>query len=288
MEHLYEQYKRLLLSLAYQLTGSFSDAEDVVQDVFLKVYDAKPQGLIEAPQAYLCRMVTNRCSDLHKSAAKRKEKYFGEWLPEPVPTSTDETFEMIARNEMLSYGMLVLLEQLSAAERAVFVLREAFGFSYADIAAVIDKSEANSRKLYSRARVKLGPFDREEAVELEAEKAVWVKQFLSVLGQDDVDQVLAMLGKDVVLISDGGGKVFSAVNPIVSPNAVSRFLLGLVRKNTQQGGAWTFTLSEINGQLGLIIHYGQKVDSVFMFQVENGLIHHIYIVRNPDKLKRFL
>ncbi|MGO4547718.1 RNA polymerase sigma factor SigJ [Paenibacillus sp. 2TAB23] len=287
MEHLYMQYKRLLLSLAYQLTGSFSDAEDVVQDVFLKVYDAKPQGLIEAPQAYLCRMVTNRCRDLHKSATKRKEKYFGEWLPEPVPTSTDETFEMIARNEMLSYGMLVLLEQLSAAERAVFVLREAFGFSYVDIAAVIDKSEANSRKLYSRARGKLGPFDREESVDLEAENAAWVNQFLSVLGQDDVDQVLAMLGKDVVLISDGGGKVLAAVNPIVSPNAVSRFLLGLVRKNKQQGGVWTFTLSEINGQLGLIIRSGQKVDSVFMFQVEEGLIHHIYIVRNPDKLKHF-
>lgn len=287
MEHLYTEYKRLLLSLAYQLTGSFSDAEDVVQDVFLKAFDAKPQGLIEAPQAYLCRMVTNRCHDLHKSATKRKEKYFGEWLPEPVPTSTDETFETIARNEMLSYGMLVLLEQLSAAERAVFVLREAFGFRFADIAAVIDKSEANSRKLYSRAKGKVGPFNREEAVDLESENTAWVNRFLSVLERDDVDQVMAMLGKDVVLISDGGGKVLSAVNPIVSPSSVSRFLLGLVRKNVQQGGIWTFTLGEVNGQLGLIIHAGQTVDSVVMFQVQDGLIHHIYIVRNPDKLKHF-
>ncbi|WP_138753089.1 RNA polymerase sigma factor SigJ [Paenibacillus sinopodophylli] len=287
MEHLYTQYKRLLLSLAYQLTGSFSDAEDVVQDVFLKVYDAKPEGLIEAPQAYLYKMVTNRCRDLHKSATKRKEKYVGEWLPEPVPTGSDEAFEAIARNELLSYGMLILLEQLSAAERAVFVLREAFGFGYADIAAVIDKSEANSRKMYSRARGKLGNYDQAGAAELETEHAAWVNRFVSVLEQDDVDQVLAILSKDVVLISDGGGKALSAVNPIVSPQSVSRFLLGLVRKFAQQGGISQVIIREINGQVGLIIYSEQGVDSVVLFQVVNGLMHNMYIIRNPDKLKHF-
>ncbi|OMF38055.1 RNA polymerase subunit sigma-24 [Paenibacillus sp. FSL H8-0548] len=287
MEQLYTRYKRLLLSLAYQLIGSFSDAEDIVQDVFLKVYDTKPQGLVEAPQAYLYKMVTNRCRDLHKSASKRKEKYFGQWLPEPVPTSNDETFEAIARNELLSYGMLVLLEQLSAAERAVFVLREAFGFGYADIAAVIDKSESNSRKLYSRARGKLGNLHQVEAASLEAGNAAWVNRFLSMLGRDDIDQVISMLGKDVVLISDGGGKVLSAVNPIVSPNAVSRFLLGVIRKSAQQGGFLQFKVSEINGQVGLIINSDQGVDTVVLFHVEDDLMRNIYFIRNPDKLKLF-
>jgi RNA polymerase sigma factor (sigma-70 family) len=110
MEELYTQYKALLFTLAYQLTGSSSDAEDVVQDVFLKVQDVNPKGLAEEPKAYLCKMVTNRCRDLHKSARKQREQYFGEWLPEPIPTSNDETLESIVRDELLSYAMLVWID----------------------------------------------------------------------------------------------------------------------------------------------------------------------------------
>src|SRR5690625_3127718 len=151
MHKLYRQYKGLLFTLAYQLTGSASDAEDAVQDVFLKLHDVKQERLVE-PKAYLCKMVTNRCLDLLKSARKKREQYFGQWLPEPIPTSLDEGFESVARGELLSYAMLVLLERLSPAERAVFVLREALSFEYAVISELVDKSEANCRKLNSRAR----------------------------------------------------------------------------------------------------------------------------------------
>ncbi|MDQ0114185.1 RNA polymerase sigma factor SigJ [Paenibacillus harenae] len=287
MDRLYARYKGLLLSLAYQLTGSFSDAEDIVQDVFLKVYDADPQGLAEAPQAYLCKMVTNRCRDLHKSARKRREQYVGQWLPEPVPTSSDEPFEAIAREELLSYAMLVLLEKLSPAERAAFVLREALGFEYADIAAIIDKSEANSRKLFSRAKGKVGEFASEMPVELNEGNVAWVRQFLFMLQQDHVDQVQAMLAKDVVLISDGGGKVSAAVNPVVNPDFVSRFLLGLVRKNVRDGGHSLVKISEINGQVGVLIYSCQDIETVILFHVEEQLVRNIYMVRNPDKLKLF-
>ncbi|MBW7458932.1 sigma-70 family RNA polymerase sigma factor, partial [Paenibacillus sepulcri] len=172
MQELYAQYKGLLFALAYQLTGSASDAEDVVQDVFVKVYDVKPEGLAEEPKAYLCKMVTNRARDLNKSARKRRERYFGEWLPEPIPTD-DEMFESVVRGELLSYAMLVLLEKLSPSERAVFVLREALGLGYPDIAGIVGKSDANCRKLLSRARGKMG-IGPDETVHSEAAGEEWV------------------------------------------------------------------------------------------------------------------
>jgi RNA polymerase sigma factor (sigma-70 family) len=286
MEELYTQYKALLFTLAYQLTGSSSDAEDVVQDVFLKVQDVNPKGLAEEPKAYLCKMVTNRCRDLHKSARKQREQYFGEWLPEPIPTSNDETLESIVRDELLSYAMLVLLEKLSPAGRAVFVLRESLGFEYADIAEIIGKSEANSRKLFSRARGKMG-ISFEESVHFESASETWVRQFLAALEQDNVDKVVSMLAKDVVLISDGGGKAFTAVHPIESRDFVSRFLLGLVHKFLHYEEGMQIEIRDINGQTGLIVRSGGGIEAVALIHVEDNSIRTIYVVRNPDKLRLF-
>lgn len=280
------------MSLAYQLTGSFADAEDVVQDVFLKAYDSKPQGLEQAPQAYLCKMVTNRCRDLSKSARKRRESYFGEWLPEPLPTSQDEVFEIISRDEMLSYGTMVLLERLSPAERAVFVLREALGFEYADIAGILEKNETNCRKLYSRAKQKIGqelPLQEpsKRAPSPEAEQSEWIRDFLALLRQDKVDEVLSLLAKDVVLISDGGGKASAAVRPIVGPDFVSRFLLGLMRQSWASEEGLQFKPIEINGGPGMLVLSEGRVDNVAMIQTAEGVIRRIFIVRNPDKLNLF-
>jgi RNA polymerase sigma factor (sigma-70 family) len=134
MEELYVQYKTLLFTLAYQLTGSAADAEDVVQDVFVKSFDVHPERL-EKPKAYLCKMVTNRCLNLQKSARKRREVYVGPWLPEPIRTPEADTLETtVVRRDLLSYAMLVLLERLTPTERAVFVLRGALGFDYPEIA----------------------------------------------------------------------------------------------------------------------------------------------------------
>ena len=156
MEELYCQYKSLLFTLAYQITGSAAEAEDAVQDVFIKAYDVHPERL-EEPKAYLCKMVTNRCLDLQKSARRKREIYVGPWLPEPFRTPEEETLEStVVRRDMLSYAMLVLLERLTPTERVVFVLREALGFDYPEIAKLLDKKEANCRKLMSRARSKIG------------------------------------------------------------------------------------------------------------------------------------
>jgi RNA polymerase sigma-70 factor (TIGR02957 family) len=286
MQELYEQYKGLLFTLAYQLTGSASDAEDAVQDVFLKVNDVDLASLVE-PKAYLCKMVTNRCRDLLKSARKRREQYFGQWLPEPILTPNDESFEAVVRDELLSYAMLVLLERLSPAERAVFVLREALGFEYPDIAELVDKSEANCRKLISRARGKMG-ITLEEPVHAEAASEEWVRRFLAALEQGNVDTVVSMLAKDVVLVSDGGGKAFAAVHPIESRDLVARFLLGLIRKVPYYEGGVHVEMRDINGQTGLVVRSGEGIEVVALMHVERNSIRNLYFVRNPDKLGHLL
>lgn len=285
IEELYSQYKKLMLTLAYQMTGTWSDAEDAVQDVFLKVYNLNPAGLAEEPKAYLCKMVVNRCRDLYKSARRRREFYVGEWLPEPIPTSETDPLHFIVRDELLSYAVLVMLEKLSPAERAVFVLREALGIEYGGIAEIIGKSEINCRKLFSRAKVKMGVGAGEPDV-VESDKEMWVRRFLAALGQDNTEQVISMLADDVILISDGGGKVFAAVRPISQPGSVSKFLFGSFHKLYRQEGV-QIEISMINDQTGVIFRVGEQVDSVALFHSTGPLIRNIYLIRNPDKLRHF-
>jgi len=285
MQELYQQYKGLLFTLAYQLTGSASDAEDVMQDVFLKLYDVQPEKLME-PKAYLCKMVTNRCLDLLKSARRQREQYFGEWLPEPILTSHEDSLDKVVRDDLLSYAMLVLLERLSPAERSVFVLREALGFEYSEIAGLVGKNETNCRKLFSRARGKMG-IPLEEPIQAEGAGEEWVRTFLTALEQGHVDKMVSMLAEDVILISDGGGKAMAAVHPIVSREYVLRFLMGLVQKAAKNGEDFSMELREINGQIGLIIRSGGVIETVALMHAEGSLVRNFYLIRNPDKLEAF-
>ncbi|SFJ41052.1 RNA polymerase sigma-70 factor, ECF subfamily [Paenibacillus sp. UNC496MF] len=285
MQELYTNYKSLLFTLAYQLTGSVSDAEDVVQDVFLKIYDVPPEKLAE-PKAYLCKMVTNRCRDLHKSARKKREQYVGEWLPEPFLTSPDDSMESaVVRDDLLSYAMIVLLERLSPSERAVFVLREALGFDYQEIAGLVDKSEPNCRKLFSRARAKMG-IDQEELVRPESESAgsEWVQGFLAALKQGNLNEVLSMLSQEVELVTDGGGKASVIPRPIATRRRVAAFLLGPLRQIATLAGQLSIELVQLNGQPGLILRSDEGTRSAVLFHVEGDAIRNFYIVRNPDKL----
>jgi len=281
------QYKGLLFKLAYQLTGSVSDAEDVVQDVFLKLYAVPPEKLAE-PKAYLCRMVTNRCRDLHKSARKQREEYYGEWLPEPLPDTHADAMASVERHEVLSYAMLVLLERLSTSERFVFVLREALGFDYHEIAGLLDKSEVSCRKLFSRASAKMGlaVSAAEEPVQPDPASREWVHGFLTALQLGDMDRILALLDKNVVLIPDGGGKASAAVNPIGTRDRVARFLAGIVRKLTlDDGGDGSIAVVAINGQPSLTFRTGQgSVHTAIMLHREGDSVRNVYLVRNPDKL----
>ncbi|WCN39739.1 RNA polymerase sigma-70 factor [Aneurinibacillus uraniidurans] len=284
MTELYEKYKALLFTLAYQLTGSVADAEDVVQDVFMKVYKLHLDHL-EEPKAYLCKMVTNRCFDLLKSARRRREQYVGPWLPEPIATPDGDGFESVVRSDLLSYAMLVLLERLSPAERTIFVLREALCFDYPVIAEFVNKSEVNCRKLMSRARGKMG-FSEEELIRAEAAGEEWVQKFIAALTQNNINSVLSLLAEDVVLVSDGGGKASAAVHPIETSERVAHFLFGLIQKVSYYEEGIQIELAQLNGQTGLVIRAAGVIQTVVLIHVENDAIASLYFVRNPDKLQR--
>ncbi|WP_309122667.1 RNA polymerase sigma factor SigJ [Paenibacillus sp.] len=284
MEELYEQYRALLFTLAYQLTGSADDAEDVVQDIFFKSFDVHPERL-EKPKAYLCKMVTNRCLNLQKSARKRREVYVGPWLPEPIRTSEADTLETtVVRRDLLSYAMLVLLERLTPTERAVFVLREALGFDYSDIAELLGKQESNCRKLLSRARSKMG-ISEEEPVAAEAVELEWVSRFITCLEQGDVDQVLSLLTEDVMLVSDGGGRTIATTYPIQSSDRVARILAAAFEgiKHYYKGCAH-FEVAPLNGETGIVLRSGDEIAAAIFIQLRRGKLARIYAVQNPDKL----
>lgn len=286
MEELYGQYKSLLFILAYQLTGSAADAEDAVQDVFMKAYDVHVECL-EEPKAYLCKMVTNRCLDLQKSARRRREMYVGPWLPEPFRTPEVDTLETtVVRRDMLSYAMLVMLERLTPTERVVFVLREALGFEYPEIAELLGKQEANCRKLMSRAKSKMGISEGEQVTAVATERE-WVSRFLTSFEEGNIDEILSLLTEDVMLVSDGGGKVLAFTRPIQARDQVARILAGAFEgiKPYYQGSLRSeFVL--LNGETSIVLRSGDETVAAIFLQRRYGKLAGIYIVRNPDKLIR--
>ncbi|MFD0669996.1 sigma-70 family RNA polymerase sigma factor [Cohnella sp. GCM10027633] len=285
MQEMYAKYKGLLFKLAYQMTGSVSDAEDIVQDVFLKAYDVPPEKLTE-PKAYLCKMVANRCRDLYKTARRQREQYYGEWLPEPFHSADNDTMDAVLQGDLLSYGMLVLLERLTPSERVVFVMREALGFDYGEIAGLTDKSETNCRKLYSRASAKLGHGDEDAVAATEPATEAWVRRFLDALKAGNTERIVSMLGQDVVSISDGGGKAAAALEPIGTPEAVARMLTGPLRLAATVNGEVRFELVLLNGQPSIVARSEEGVvHTAGMLQVENGALRRLFFVRNPDKLR---
>ncbi|MBS4202186.1 RNA polymerase sigma factor SigJ [Bacillus sp. FJAT-49732] len=286
MEELYDQYKALLFTLAYQLTGSIADAEDVVQDVFFKAYEVHVE-LLEEPKAYLCKMVTNHCLNLHKSARKRREIYVGPWLPEPFRTPEEDTIETtVVHRDLLSYAMLVLMERLTPTERAVFVLREALDFDYTEIAELLDKREANCRKLMSRAKSKIG-LSEEDMVATEAVELEWVSRFLTSLEQGNLDLILSLLTEDALLVSDGGGKVKALKRSIQTRDHVARVLLigiGKIAANYKEN--LRFDVTPLNGETGIVLRSGDEPIAAIFVQLQGGKFARIYIVQNPDKLTR--
>jgi RNA polymerase sigma factor (sigma-70 family) len=285
MEELYDQYRALLFTLAYQLTGSAADAEDAVQDVFVKACDVHPERL-EEPKAYLCKMVTNRCLNLQKSARKKREMYVGPWLPEPIRTpEADQLETTVVRRDLLSYAMLVLLERLSTTERTVFVLRDALVFNYPEIAELLGKREANCRKLMSRARSKMG-ISEDEPVAAEAVEQEWVSRFLASLEQGNVDHVMSLLTEDVMLVADGGGKVTAYKRPIQTRDHVARALLDGFQSIGNYQERLHLEAAHLNGENGIVIRSRDETLAAIFIHLQRGKIARLYAVRNPDKLAR--
>ncbi|WP_281882922.1 sigma-70 family RNA polymerase sigma factor [Paenibacillus sp. YYML68] len=290
VEQLYREYKPLLASIGYRMLGSMTEAEDAVQDVFVAV-SKLGQVDIQHPKAYLVKLMTNRLLNMLKAAPRKREAYPGSWLPEPLielgpAQETWEPGEHVVRREQLGYALLVLLQACTPTERAVFVLRESIGYDYADIAAILDKSEAACRKIYSRAISKLAqrPHATSEAA-LHRSMDRFVQSFSEAVETGRFDSFIRLLTEDAVLISDGGGKVRSALHPIKGRERIAAFFQGISGKGSLRGD---LRIVSVSGQRGLLLVRHDQPPLVFALHPEEQgtAIASLYVVANPDKLTR--
>jgi RNA polymerase sigma-70 factor (ECF subfamily) len=270
----------MLFSIAYRMLGSVMDAEDLVQDAYLRWQEA-PETDVRSPRAYLATIVTRLAINQLRAARTKRETYVGPWLPEPLVT--EDTPDTVELAESLSMAFLVLLERLSPTERAVFLLHQVFDFEYAEIARIVDKTEANCRQLLARARKRVGaPRSRFEADPAQARRLTQRFTEASVAG--DMDGLLAVLAEDITLWADGGGKIpGAALKPVRGPTPVARFVLGIMRRFVP--AETTVRPAEINGQPGFIAYVTGRPQSALIFDIRDGRIHAIYAIGNPDKLQ---
>jgi len=282
VERMYAAYRSYLTALAYNMLGSVTDAEDVVQELFAAVQENRLPPDVANLKAYLAKAVTRRCLNVLNSAARRKVSYVGEWLPEPWMRTADSTIEEIERRDDVSYAFLVLLEKLTPAERAVFVLREAFDYGYAEIAGMLDKSEAACRKLLSRAKIKLGDrAARPVPFRPPGEKRL-VQKWVAALSGGNIEEILDLIAEDAVFVTDGGGKVRTALNPIYGRMRVAALLRTMADRRFR--GA-RLSAAPINGALGIIAVQDGRVTCAACFDWNaDGTVRNLYAVLNPDKL----
>ncbi len=284
-EDVFQAYKPLLFSIAYNMLGSVMDAEDCVQEAFLRWYRASDNGETEAvrsPKSYLSTIVTRLSIDHLRSAHVRREQYVGVWLPEPLITTDESSVTGMAElSETLSVAFLHLLEQLSPLERAVFLLRQVFDYDYAEIAPMVQKSEDNCRQIVRRARQHLGARHSLYHASKEQQDAI-LQQFLRACMDGDMDGLLNLFASDIVTYSDSGGKAPAARNPIYGADRVARLLLGFLKKAPED---YRSRVALINGQPGIINYVNSVPTSILTLDILDGHIWEIDVIANPDKLQ---
>ncbi|MFD7969246.1 RNA polymerase sigma-70 factor [Streptomyces clavifer] len=284
---LFEANRPVLTGVAYRMLGRVADAEDVVQETWLRWSAAKREGVRE-PRAFLVRITTRLAIDRLRHLQSRRESYVGPWLPEPVATDFGPSVRDVAEQAVLadsvSLAVLVVLESLSPLERAVFVLREAFGFPYAEIADALDRSDAAVRQLAGRAirhvEERKPRYDVDPAV-----RRRLTERFLEAASGGDLEQLIALLAPDVRLVSDSGGKSKAPRRLIETADKVGRFLFAVAQEGASDMEA---AIVELNGGPALLMTVDGKPDTVFQVEVGGGVIQRAYIIRNPDKLAGLL
>lgn len=298
VESSYASYRAYLVGLAYRLLGSVSDAEDVVHELYASMLAERPASVSHL-KAYLTKAVTHRCLNLRKSAAKRRVSYVGEWLPEPWIEPPGSIADDIERRDEVSYAFLVMLEKLTPLERAVLVLREALDYEYEEIAGILDRSEAACRQLLSRAKKKLGPGGRRPDGRRPGERAARavqatpfhppgeqqrVQRWVSALSTGNIDEILDLIAEDAVLVTDGGGKVLAAINPIYGRRRAAALLKAMANRKYREARLYP---ARVNGAWGVVAVQGDEVIGVGCFDWNaDGTAQHVYFVFNPDKLGR--
>ncbi|WP_329123276.1 RNA polymerase sigma-70 factor [Streptomyces sp. NBC_01353] len=279
----FEEHRPMLIGVAYRMLGRVADAEDVVQEAWLR-WTAADRDDVREPRAFLVRITTRLALDRLRQVQTRRESYVGPWLPEPVVTdfgpAVPDTAERAMLADSVSVAVLVVLESLSPLERAVFVLREAFGFPYGEIATALDRSEAAVRQLAGRARRHVDEGRPRYDVD-PAERRDLTERFLAAAAGGDLEQLLDLLAPDVRLVGDSGGKSKAPLRIIESADKVGRFLLA-VSQDTEN--IYEFRFMEFNAGPALLVLVDGKPDSVFQIEARDGHIQCVYIVRNPDKL----
>jgi RNA polymerase sigma-70 factor (ECF subfamily) len=283
-EGAFREQRPRLFALAYRMLGSAADAEDVLQDAWLR-WQAAPAAELLSPAAWLTTVVTRLCLDQLKSARVRRESYVGPWLPEPLPTAGAEPpADPAALQESLSMAFLVLLEQLSPAERAAYLLHEVFDYSHVEIAEMLGLSADHCRQLALRARGHLRERRPRFAPSRERHEHL-LYQFLLAVRGGELEPLKRLLSDDVVLRSDGGGKTTAALKPVLGGDRVSRFFLGLARKLERYPMPVEFRILDVNGWPALITLDGGELSRVLLLESDGALIHGVFIVLNPDKLQ---
>ncbi|WP_431877058.1 RNA polymerase sigma-70 factor [Amycolatopsis sacchari] len=287
---LFEAARPRLEAIAYRLLGSASDAEDAVQDTFLRWQSAGREH-IETPEAWLTKVLTNICLNRLTSARARRETYVGQWLPEPV-FAGDRMLgpsETVEQRESVSIAVLTLMERLSAKERVVYVLREAFGYSHGEIAGVLDITEPNCQQIYRRAKQHLAAGRPRAAVDAAAARKI-VEEFLAAALSGRTDSLVRLLTDDAITIGDGGGVVFSLPRPVTGAQRVARFLRGLFEPSEAKwemiGGRPTLFAEVANGVPALVLVVGDRVAGVVSLDVTEDGIASVHAQVNPGKLER--
>lgn len=277
----FDQYRSLLFSIAYRMLGTVADAEDMLQDTFLRWQETAVDE-IRSPRAFLVTIISRLCINHSESARVRREEYFGEWLPEPLVSNVgSDPLAIIKVDESLSMAFLLLLERLTAVERAVFLLREVFEYEYSEIAAILELTEANCRQILRRARQHISA-GRPRFRTSEQEQKDLVQRFLSATTKGDMDGLIALLAEDVVLHGDGGGKAIAVREAIHGAKNVAGAILTTVRERLPKN--LVPLLVRVNGEAGLVAYRDGKPFSVITLEAAEGRIRGIYIVSNPEKL----
>jgi RNA polymerase sigma-70 factor (ECF subfamily) len=289
----FEPYRRRLLGLAYRMLGSMADAEDAVQETYLRWHGADRDNVLD-PRAFLMTTTTRICLDMLTSARARREEYVGPWLPEPVVDTAalapDSRTELA---EDLSIALLLTLDRLSPLERAAFLLHDVFDFSFGEVATALERSTEACRQLAARARAHVrdarprGVTAPPRSQDIDAKHAQLMSAFLAAMGSGDLGALTNLLASDVRVVTDGGGKVRSALNVIEGADHAARFLLEVTRKRP---GAWwrddfTVRFATINGLPGVIVDAPEGAVQTSVFEIEGDVVRALYVVRNPDKLR---
>jgi len=273
----FEANRSTLFYTAYRMLGSAMEAEDMVQETYLR-FVAKV-GVVKSPQAFLTTIITRLCLDHLKSARVQREQYIGPWLPEPIMTDNLPA-QVVIQKETLTMAYLMLLEKLSPVERAVFLLRETFAYSYAEIADIVGKNEVNCRQLYSRAKKQLGSSHPQLKTTTSAQHQT-IAEFMQALSDGDANKMMQLLAPNVTIWSDGGGKVTAARRPVHGQDAVARFMQGIFRLRRDD---LQVEMVETNGTQSLLLTVQGQIIGVMNFLIAADQIQEICTVLNPDKL----